>query len=117
VKLEFLRVSLCLCASVLMNPSAFAQQRQLQLPSPSADQGEITSREVPATFRTRVNLVLVPVVVRDKEGRPVGNLARDDFQLFDERKPQVITKFAVENAGANPPAPGKRCCQRVWSPR
>ena len=49
----------------------------------------------PVTFQSKVNLVLVPVVVRDAHRRPVGNLTRDDFQLFDKRKLQTISSFSV----------------------
>src|SRR6266496_6395997 len=47
------------------------------------------------TFQTKVNLVLVPVVVRDAAGRPIGNLTRDDFQIFDKGKLQTISSFSV----------------------
>ena len=40
-------------------------------------------------------MVLVPVIVRDGHGRAVGNLTRDDFQLFDRGKPQTIASFSV----------------------
>lgn len=46
-----------------------------------------------------VRLVLVRVVVRDAQGRAVGNLRKEDFQLFDNRKLQVITQFSVEQPG------------------
>jgi hypothetical protein len=39
--------------------------------------------------------VLVPVVVRDALGRPVGNLTKGDFQLFDKGKLQTIVSFSV----------------------
>jgi VWFA-related protein len=39
--------------------------------------------------------VLVPVVVRDAHGRPIGNLTKDDFELFDKGKRQTIVSFSV----------------------
>jgi len=60
---------------------------------------EIASHDAPATFTTKVNLVMVPVVVRDSKGKAIGTLQKDDFQLFDKGKPQVITRFSVEKAG------------------
>ena len=73
-----------------------------QAPSPPADQNapELSSHDAPATFSTKVNLVLVPVVVRDSQGHAVGTLQKEDFQLFDKGKAQVITRFSVEKAGA-----------------
>jgi VWFA-related protein len=59
---------------------------------------EVSSHETPATFKSRVNLVLVPVVVRDGQGRAIGNLTQEDFLIFDKGKPQVITKFSVEKS-------------------
>lgn len=47
-----------------------------------------------------MNLVSVPVVVRDREGRAVGSLHKEDFRLFDKGKPQLISKFSVETATA-----------------
>jgi len=61
---------------------------------------EVSSREAPVTFSSRVNLVLVPVVVRDNQGRAIGTLHQDDFQLFDKGKPQTITRFSVEKPAA-----------------
>jgi VWFA-related protein len=48
------------------------------------------------TFHTRSDLVLVRVVVRDKDGRPDGHLQKEDFQLLDKGKQQMISQFAVE---------------------
>lgn len=66
---------------------------------------EVTAKDAPFTFRSGVNLVPVPVVVRDSRGNAVGNLTIDDFQLLDNGKPQMISKFSVEklvNAAAEP---------------
>jgi VWFA-related protein len=57
---------------------------------------EVETRDTPATFKVRVNLVLVRVVVRDDSGKVVENLHREDFALTDNRKPQVISFFNVE---------------------
>ncbi len=54
-------------------------------------------------FKVKVNLVEVRVVVRDSQGHAVGNLKQEDFQLQDNGKLQVISKFAMEKAGAPPP--------------
>jgi VWFA-related protein len=68
---------------------------------PESDKAEeITSRDETTTFKVNVNLVQVRVVVRDQRGRTVGNLTKDDFQVFDNRKPQVISHFSAEKVGA-----------------
>jgi VWFA-related protein len=47
-----------------------------------------------------VRLVLVRVVVRDLQGHAMGNLHKENFEVFDNRKPQLITQFSVEQPGA-----------------
>ena len=66
---------------------------------------EITTHETPATFRTKVNLVLVPVVVRDQKGQAVADLRKEDFQLYDKGKPQTIISFSVETPASQTAAP------------
>src|SRR5438045_2028222 len=61
--------------------------------------GEVAQKDEPAIFKARVNLVPVPVVVRDRKGQAIGTLTKDDFQLFDRGKPQYIARFSVEKAG------------------
>ena len=46
-----------------------------------------------------MSLVPVHVVVRDHQGHPVGNLSKDDFQVLDQGKPEVIQQFSAERAG------------------
>jgi VWFA-related protein len=53
-----------------------------------------------APLRVSVNLVLVPVVVRDSAGRAVGTLHREDFRILDNHKEQTITEFHVEESPA-----------------
>ena len=66
---------------------------------------EISARDEVTTFKVNVNLVLVRVVVRDAHGKTVGNLRQEDFELFDNRKPQVIKHFAVDQPGSHAAAP------------
>src|SRR6266851_4947902 len=66
-------------------------------PAPaSGDSQEVSSRDTPTTFKVRVNLVLVRVVVRDAQGKVVPGLKKENFQLYDNRKLQMISSFSVE---------------------
>jgi VWFA-related protein len=75
----------------------------------SPQTAEVVTKEAAVTFKSTSNLVPVTVVVRDSKGHAAGSLGREDFQLFDNGKPQVISKFTVErisnDEGAQAPAP------------
>jgi len=68
---------------------------------------EVTTKEAAVTFKSASNLVPVPVVVRDNKGHAIGTLSKDDFQLFDNGKPQVISRFTIEKTGKETTAPKK----------
>lgn len=70
----------------------------LMLQAPVDKSPEIASRDTITTFSSKVNLVMVPVVVRDAKGQAIGTLKKEDFQLFDKGKPQTIVRFAVEKS-------------------
>lgn len=65
-------------------------------------QTEMSQKDEPALFKARVNLVQVPVVVRDRQGKAIGTLKKEDFLLFDKGKPQYIARFSVEKASGRP---------------
>jgi VWFA-related protein len=52
----------------------------------------------PYRLKVASNLVVVRVVVRDAQGKPVGNLEKKDFRIFDRGKEQSISQFEVETS-------------------
>jgi VWFA-related protein len=81
---------------------ALAQETQPAANTPpvaNKETAEMSLHDTPATFKTRVNLVMVPVIVRDRQGHAIGDLKQDDFLLLDKGKPQTISKFSVEKPG------------------
>jgi len=63
--------------------------------------GTPAQNDASPTIKVDTNEVLVPVVVRDRDGNAVANLKRDDFQLFDKGREQEIRRFKVEETGQN----------------
>jgi VWFA-related protein len=47
----------------------------------------------PPVFRGSVETVVVDVVVTDREGRPVTGLTADDFEIYENGRPQAISVF------------------------
>lgn len=48
------------------------------------------------TFKAESNLVIVNVAVRDKQGRPVLDLKKEDFVLLEDGKPQTLEVFELQ---------------------
>ena len=74
------------------SPQAQSQSNN-QPPAPPANQAPLT---------VATNLVIVRVVVRDAQGKPVAGLRKEDFKIFDRGQEQTITQFGVESALAPP---------------
>jgi hypothetical protein len=70
--------------------------RDAQQGSPAPVENGNTKIEV------HVNSVLVPVVARDAQGRVVGNLTKEHFQVFDKEKPRITSGFSVVKRAALP---------------
>lgn len=64
----------------------------------SETKAELSSRDTAPTFKLRVNLVQVRVVVRDGKGNLIPDLKKEDFLLYDQGKLQTISTFDVETA-------------------
>jgi VWFA-related protein len=115
----------CGCVVVMLSLSSFflspwklsgqaAGEQQARTPSDSSpgqqssaemavkDDATVSNPDQVTTFRVKVGLVLARVVVRDSAGQAVGTLRKEDFELFDNGKPQVISDFDVQHGGAQP---------------
>src|SRR6478752_10258577 len=87
-------ISIILIAALIV-PNGWAQTPAPQPQAPKGGQG---------LYRLRVEseLVLVNVVVRDKQGKPVTGLTRDDFTLLEDGKAQRVSSFDFENLETAP---------------
>jgi VWFA-related protein len=63
-----------------------------QQPQPSPAQR--TSPNQDEVVRVTTNLVQVDVVVTDKEGRQIGDLSAEDFEISEDKRKQSITNFS-----------------------
>ena len=64
-----------------------------QAPAPTAS----PQTAAPTTaIKVSTRLVTVDVIVQDKKNQPVPGLTKDDFELFEDDRPQTISVFSVE---------------------
>jgi len=56
-------------------------------------------------FRAGTELVQVNVIAQDKQGKPVVDLRREEFQIPDYGAPREIRLFLSESSNAAPPEP------------
>jgi VWFA-related protein len=80
-------------------PPPPAQQQPQQPPQqPSQPQPELKRpQEGQPTIAVEVKTVSVLATVRDKHGKIISNLTKDDFQLDEDGRPQTINYFAHES--------------------
>ncbi len=52
--------------------------------------------QAPANFKTNTNLVIINVSVKDKSGKAIEDLKKDQFTLLEDGKPQQIAVFELE---------------------
>jgi Ca-activated chloride channel family protein len=84
-------VVLASAASVFGAVILAAQQNPVPPPKPDAVQADD-----PARIRVDVTRVNLLFTVTDKKGRFVTDLAKDDFEVFEAKRPQQIQEFSAE---------------------
>ena len=95
-------VSLLACALIAAAPFSLAQQNaaqpsaQNQQPA-STSQKSQDSQEPTTTLKVNVNVVQLFFNVKEKHGGLVPNLKKDDFEIYEDGKPQTIKYFTAES--------------------
>jgi len=87
-----------LVISLLLGPGAAWTQ---QVPEAAA------AGEPLYTFKAESDLVLVNVIVRDKQGGSVRDMKAGDFTVLEDGKPQSLVSFDLENSDAFAAAPAQ----------
>ncbi len=82
-----LSTAACLLAQAPQTPAPQAAK-----PAP-AQQATASNQQSPVTLHTQAKLVVVDVVVQDRDHHPVQNLKQQDFALLEANQPQVISSF------------------------
>ena len=96
------RLAFALTLAALSGGLLAAQQQpvsQAPAPPPQAQQPaqQTPVDQPPVTFRVEVNYVEVDALVTDADGKPITNLTKDDFELFEDGKKQDVATFALVN--------------------
>jgi hypothetical protein len=93
-------LAVCFCAGFLTAQSSISNsQPELQSSQASADntspvQTDPSTDQMPAViFRQSVRRVIVDVMVRDKDDKPVHGLSASDFSIKEDKQPQQILSF------------------------
>ena len=77
-------------SSLLLPASALPAQATAKVPDPVAQSAPQT------TLSVNARLVTLPVVVRDKKGKIVSGLTKDDFILTEDGRPETIRYFTLD---------------------
>jgi VWFA-related protein len=91
-------------AASVPGPAASADAQAVQPQPDPPQQGTPEPEEAPAqpVFRTGINFVRVDVIATDRQGNPVTDLTSQDFEVFEDDKPQSIESFKLVELTGRP---------------
>src|SRR5438552_19020372 len=96
----FRSVTRLLCLISLAGATLFAGAQQLPTlagqDQPSSSQSQ-SRDDAMSTLKVNVDVVQLFFNVKDKKGGLIPNLTKDDFQIFEDGKPQTIKYYAAES--------------------
>jgi VWFA-related protein len=96
----FLQKIICFgCFGFCLMASVKSQEN----PVPKSDSAQKETRQRNVKFRIAVDEVRIDAVVMDKTGRQITNLKADDFEIYQDGKPQKIISCTYINDYIAPP--------------
>jgi VWFA-related protein len=84
-------------ATLFLTSSAQAQAQNSTPPPAASSDAQQTPEQSNETLKVNVNVVGVFFNVKDKHGALIPNQTKDDFELFEDGKPQTIKYFTAES--------------------
>ena len=80
-----------------MVPDKQDQELAAKAQSDKDDKDKDADQEVSTTLKTSVDVVQLFFNVKEKKGGLIPNLPKDNFQVFEDGKPQTIKYFSAES--------------------
>jgi VWFA-related protein len=103
-------VAFALAAPAAQQPSqpapkapATGASEQAPPPGQATPEGQPAQEGQPTpTFRVGINFVRVDAIVTDKQGNPVADLTKADFDVLEDGKPQTVETFKLVRVSGTP---------------
>lgn len=89
--------SLIVCTCLAVVPVCAGQQASQDQQPAAKGQKSDRSQEPSTTLKVNVNVVQLFFNVKDKHGALVPNLTKDDFEVYEDGKPQTVKYFTAES--------------------
>jgi VWFA-related protein len=86
-----------------LSPGVHGQGQPPAQPPPPPPATPDPAQPPKPTFKAGINFVRVDVIVSDKQGEVVQNLQQNDFEVFEDGKPQAVESFKLIKIDGNPP--------------
>src|SRR5215831_17291578 len=80
-----------------MNIRVHLRPSAVKIVSPVLALSLLIAQDTTPTFKVESKLVIVNVSVKDRSGKPITNLTKDDFIVTEDNVRQSISVFDVEN--------------------
>lgn len=97
-----------------MPPPAQQPPPKTEAKPAAANPAQAPAAQKPQVFRAGVNVVRVDIIVTDRQGNAVVDLAQSDFEVLEDGKPQNIDLFKLVNSDGVP-GPGAEPARPIRS--